>query len=340
MESLPPILCVKQNMKVAQRFLKEWDSLTEMKKRKIKKSGLVFDSPLAAIDALMKKRPFELSTKRFITKDDLANAALKKADEVGGSIRVIHKSNTRARLLSSPSTSSCQFVKSCVVERKRKGVQEGETEDGSNEKRQESIKKMKTKAASSIESSGKYSFVQALSADGNPLCVFCNGQIQNTNVSNDNAAWDTRYCSELCKHENQVRWKKSKYVREQLLEVEHGLCQMCGLDAHSIFKTLRDLPKSQRKKYLSETPYANLSVKQLNDMIRSPSEGQFWHADHIIPVYKGGGLCSLENFRTLCVLCHTKVTVEQGQEREKARQEAADLKEGLRDIRNFLLDKG
>lgn len=43
-------------------------SLTEMKKRKIKKSGLIFDSPLAAIDALMKKRPFELSTKRFITK--------------------------------------------------------------------------------------------------------------------------------------------------------------------------------------------------------------------------------------------------------------------------------
>ena len=28
------------------------------------------------------------------------------------------------------------------------------------------------------------------------------------------------------------------------------------------------------------------------------------HADHILPVYRGGGLCMLENLRTLCVVCH------------------------------------
>ncbi len=33
-------------------------------------------------------------------------------------------------------------------------------------------------------------------------------------------------------------------------------------------------------------------------------EGNAWHADHIRPVYKGGGLCQLENLRTLCVPCH------------------------------------
>lgn len=33
-------------------------------------------------------------------------------------------------------------------------------------------------------------------------------------------------------------------------------------------------------------------------------EGNAWHADHIRPVYKGGGLCHLENLRTLCVPCH------------------------------------
>ncbi|WP_461041929.1 HNH endonuclease [Spirosoma harenae] len=31
---------------------------------------------------------------------------------------------------------------------------------------------------------------------------------------------------------------------------------------------------------------------------------QIWHADHIIPVYKGGGYCDLDNFQTLCVPCH------------------------------------
>ncbi len=32
--------------------------------------------------------------------------------------------------------------------------------------------------------------------------------------------------------------------------------------------------------------------------------GNAWHADHILPVYRGGGLCTLENLRTLCVVCH------------------------------------
>ena len=33
-------------------------------------------------------------------------------------------------------------------------------------------------------------------------------------------------------------------------------------------------------------------------------EGNAWHADHVIPVYKGGGMCQLDNLRTLCVPCH------------------------------------
>lgn len=33
-----------------------------------------------------------------------------------------------------------------------------------------------------------------------------------------------------------------------------------------------------------------------------------WHADHIFPVHKGGGACTLDNFNTLCVSCHNKKT--------------------------------
>jgi len=29
-----------------------------------------------------------------------------------------------------------------------------------------------------------------------------------------------------------------------------------------------------------------------------------WEADHIIPVFKGGGGCGLDNFQTLCYECH------------------------------------
>ncbi len=39
-------------------------------------------------------------------------------------------------------------------------------------------------------------------------------------------------------------------------------------------------------------------------LVQQCLEGNAWHADHIVPVYKGGGLCQLENLRTLCVPCH------------------------------------
>ena len=39
-------------------------------------------------------------------------------------------------------------------------------------------------------------------------------------------------------------------------------------------------------------------------LVKQCLDGNAWHADHIRPVYKGGGLCQLENLRTLCVPCH------------------------------------
>jgi 5-methylcytosine-specific restriction endonuclease McrA len=36
----------------------------------------------------------------------------------------------------------------------------------------------------------------------------------------------------------------------------------------------------------------------------------WWDMDHTIPVIEGGGECGLENLRTLCILCHKKVTKE------------------------------
>jgi 5-methylcytosine-specific restriction endonuclease McrA len=31
---------------------------------------------------------------------------------------------------------------------------------------------------------------------------------------------------------------------------------------------------------------------------------RYWEADHIVPVCDGGGVCGLDNYRTLCVRCH------------------------------------
>jgi 5-methylcytosine-specific restriction endonuclease McrA len=33
-----------------------------------------------------------------------------------------------------------------------------------------------------------------------------------------------------------------------------------------------------------------------------------WQADHIIPVHKGGGACTIDNFQSLCEDCHKEKT--------------------------------
>ena len=54
-------------------------------------------------------------------------------------------------------------------------------------------------------------------------------------------------------------------------------------------------------------------------LLKAALEGNAWQADHIIPVYRGGGLCGLENLRTLCTPCHQDVTRAQAKDRAAAR---------------------
>lgn len=49
----------------------------------------------------------------------------------------------------------------------------------------------------------------------------------------------------------------------------------------------------------------------LERLLRTATEGHAWQADHIVPVYAGGGMCDIDNMRTLCVACHAG---EQGRE--------------------------
>eukprot|EP00892_Ulva_mutabilis_P001706 jgi/Ulvmu1/11536/UM078_0026.1 len=49
------------------------------------------------------------------------------------------------------------------------------------------------------------------------------------------------------------------------------------------------------------------------------SAGNAWQADHIKAVHLGGGLCDITNFRTLCTICHMRVTKEQATRRAQLR---------------------
>ncbi|NWI34302.1 ZRAB3 endonuclease, partial [Sula dactylatra] len=75
---------------------------------------------------------------------------------------------------------------------------------------------------------------------------------------------------------------------------------------------------------------------QLNEIITNPTEGQFWQADHIKPVYSGGGQCSLENLQTLCTVCHRERTAQQAKERSQLKRRSLATKYGC-DITKFFV---
>ena len=47
---------------------------------------------------------------------------------------------------------------------------------------------------------------------------------------------------------------------------------------------------------------------------------QFWHVDHIQAVADGGGMCDVDNLRTLCTVCHRDVTAQQTRDRAKKKR--------------------
>ncbi|XP_072020208.1 DNA annealing helicase and endonuclease ZRANB3-like [Amphiura filiformis] len=364
LDSLPRLLHHPNNLLLARRFVREWNSLSEIKKKQLRKSGYIFDSPIQAHEALKKGRPYEMCKKRFLTKEDLAKSALEKAKDVGGTVRLItkpsvaHKKGVTKKQAGNAPNNTVLTGDGVVAHNQTLGTdmpspvgKSSSIEDSSGPSGPESdipgTSSNAVTASSGSESCNSYVFnseaitkkrtyLQVVDKDGCPLCLFC-GQatLSEAESRHKGAAWDRRFCSEQCKEEHGLRNKSSKFAREKLLEAEHGICQQCGLHAHDLFTQVRDMAKSQRKDFLKSTPYASLSAQKLNEMIKTPYAGQYWHADHIVAVYEGGGLCSLDNLRTLCVMCHEKVTNEQNRQRRKQKRVQQQREAGFGDIATF-----
>lgn len=283
----------------------EWSGLPAMKQKLLRRSGLLFHSPTLGLQQLSAAQRPHSSTKRYLGRDDVAEASLRKAQEEGGSVRLVTKENffTKRRSASSltpPATQSRQDNQSCRT--------------------------------SDAQSSTESSYLQAVDSQGVPLCLSCQQPCSTTG-----GAWDTRFCSHRCQEEFQLRSSQT-YMRSRVLEAEGGICQHCGLHAHDLFIKVRGAPPSQRKEILENSWLTQLPLKQLNEMIRAPVEGDFWQVDHIRPVYSGGGQCSLDNLQTLCTVCHKARTAQQAKERSQSRKSAAASKVSS-DISRFFVRK-
>jgi 5-methylcytosine-specific restriction endonuclease McrA len=94
-------------------------------------------------------------------------------------------------------------------------------------------------------------------------------------------------------------------MREKIYERDLGICALCKIDTRytkiEIENMSRDVRNGKNDMGLDGL-LASLRIT------KKESVKSLWHADHIIPVKDGGGLCGLDNIRTLCISCHKAVT--------------------------------
>ncbi|ESQ40715.1 hypothetical protein EUTSA_v10012481mg [Eutrema salsugineum] len=177
-------------------------------------------------------------------------------------------------------------------------------------------------------------YTQAWSMSSEPLCKLCQKPCKGNNAK-EPEYFEDLFCDLKCYEDYRTR-TSSSYIRQELFQIEHGICTNCDLDCHQLVRRIRPLPLEKRREYIKKVAPELFARKNLLEtLVNDPTEGNAWHADHIIPVYRGGGECRLENMRTLCVACHADVTVGQCAERKLIRSEARkQLKNTLKELRN------
>jgi 5-methylcytosine-specific restriction protein A len=124
--------------------------------------------------------------------------------------------------------------------------------------------------------------------NGRGLCRWCSLEVPPRRFT---------FCSDFCVHEWKLR-SQPRYLREQILKRDRGVCAHCGLNAikeHSRLKRARGATRQALMRHWG-----------LNARIRK----SLWDADHILPVAEGGGECDLDKIRTLCLRCHRSVTAQ------------------------------
>jgi len=147
---------------------------------------------------------------------------------------------------------------------------------------------------------------------------------------------DSPFCSEGCAASYAAASSQGA-GRRQVYDRDRGVCAACGFDAHRLYRQIAALATGpERMQALQRTHYPTKGDR-IGRLLRDPKEGDFWEADHILPVEEGGGESDLSNLQTLCVPCHADKTRRQAQSsKERKRQAAA---KGTADLRSFFAGK-
>jgi len=143
--------------------------------------------------------------------------------------------------------------------------------------------------------------------NGNLLCRWCN---------KDTGSKRKTFCSPECIHEHKLRSSPS-YVRTQVFLRDNGICAECRVDTKTlefaldvVLQRCLDLQRLKPNQQFNGELVRGLIKHCLGAEFGSRRAHGYWDADHIKPVCHGGGECGLDNYRTLCILCHKKATAE------------------------------
>lgn len=137
-------------------------------------------------------------------------------------------------------------------------------------------------------------------------CTWCGKQI---------GSKARRWCSETCRTEGYVRNGMWHY---KVKHRDKGVCAICGFDslaAQSRVKRIMQVAKRNRRHFTFSR------LRKFSRRTRIYSNNQPYEIDHIVPVCEGGGCCGLDNLRTLCFVCHSRVTAELSKRRAAERRD-------------------
>lgn len=117
--------------------------------------------------------------------------------------------------------------------------------------------------------------------------------------------------------------RSPRKLREVVWRRDQGVCAKCGRDTLNEFRLLcADL--------IARTEGHGAFKRKLSAEWYAQRTGDFWEADHIVPLIDGGSF-DLDNVQTLCVSCHREKTAAEataracGREPEPTIYEQAEL---------------
>jgi hypothetical protein len=168
---------------------------------------------------------------------------------------------------------------------------------------------------------GRYLRKQAIySANGKRLCNVCGSDLPRNRGYNTPESIRDLFCSDKCalRYTHTV---KPGGLREDLFGVERGVCCRCERDCHAFVRALQVHKKRARHDMILRfDPRYRRYPRLLHQLAYTAHEGSAWHADHIVPVFEGGGECGLENMQTLCTMCHQSSSRSLARKRKKRTQ--------------------